>query len=93
MSNNDEKVTVITEKTKVPLAIVGSSVCLAIYGTILYARMMVALNGSLTVQQAQDWIDDARDKNPTITWPRIPAKHDQSQASSTNIMVIAAGIQ
>jgi len=74
--SNHERVEVITPKTRVPLAIVSSSVGLAIYGTILYARMMAALNGALTIQQAQDWIDNAREKNPAIEWPRIPQKRD-----------------
>ena len=68
----------ITPKTRVPLAIVGSAIGLAIYGTILYSNVMNALDASFTIRQAQQWLDDAREANPAIKWPRIPGKNTAS---------------
>ena len=78
MSQDHNKTTTntITTSTKVPLAILVSTVSLAIYGTLLYAKLANKIDSSLSIGQAQQWIDDAREKNPGVNWPRIPAKPD-----------------
>ena len=68
----------ITPTTRVPLYLLGSFLGLAIYGTIGYCNIMAKLDTSMSVQQAQDWIDDARSLNPTINWPRLPSKRSDS---------------
>lgn len=68
----------VTQKTRVPL----SFLVFAIINTALLVGMWKDLSNkvenvsqtALTEHQAQQWIDDARDKNPQINWPRLPAK-------------------
>jgi len=77
--NTNNNVT-LTPKTKVPVYIVGSAVALAVYGTLLFAKLSEKLDGSVSQQQVQDWIDDAREKNPTVNWPRLPEKRTMKAA-------------
>ncbi len=69
----DESVS-ITPSSKVPIYVIASSVALAIYGTLLYASIVNRLSTTMTVNQFQHWKDDAAEMNPTIRFPRIPAK-------------------
>ncbi len=72
----------ITESWRVPLYTLGSAIVLAgtvsVYATLLYERVISRLDsidrGQMTVGQFQHWTDDARDLNPTVHWPRLPAK-------------------
>ena len=75
MQRSYEREVTLSEKTKMPAAIVASTLTLAVYGTILYDRVCAKIDAAMTVTQAQEWIDDARDKNPQIYWPRLPEKH------------------
>lgn len=64
----------ITPEWRVPLYVVGSSVALAIYATIGYTNILNKLDAAMTTQQAQEWIDNAREHNPAVNWPRLPPK-------------------
>jgi len=64
----------INPNWKMPLYMIGPALGLAVYGTILYSNLMGQLKESATVSQVQTWIDDARDANPNIKWPRLPSK-------------------
>ena len=68
----------ITNNTKIPLYLVVSTVSLAIYGTVLYEKLSYKIDQSLSIQQAQQWVDIAREVNrvsfPALVWPAIPAK-------------------
>jgi hypothetical protein len=70
----------LSSKSRVPLSVVGSAIGLAIYGTILYMRLSNQIEAAITVTQAQQWIDDAREMNriayPGLVWPRLPAKEE-----------------
>jgi len=72
-----EKIPTITPEWRVPLTVVGSMVALAVYATIGYANIMAKLGDAVTTRQAQEWIDNAREQNPSVKWPRLPAKHPQ----------------
>ena len=79
----------ITPKTKVPLYVVasclGSVVWLTIYGTALYYNLAQKIDAAVSIQQAQAWIDDARDANrttaPLVQWPRLPTKQSTAQSA------------
>lgn len=66
---------IITPNTRVPIYVVLSAASLAIYGTILYMSIASKLDSAMTIQQEQEWIDNAREHNPSIYWPRLPDKH------------------
>jgi hypothetical protein len=69
---------IITPEWGVPLTVVCSCVGLAIYATVGYSNIMAKLDASVTTRQAQEWIDNAREQNPTVKWPRLPSKQQQS---------------
>ncbi len=69
----------ITPEWRVPLYVVGSTVALAIYATIGYNNIQNKLDMAMTTQQAQDWIDNAREHNPAVNWPRLPPKKGASE--------------
>jgi len=76
---HDSEQRVITPNTRVPLYVVGSAIGLAVYITCLFWSMSSKLDGAVSANQFQHWIDDAREKNPTLFWPRLPekqSKHD-----------------
>ena len=82
----------ITEKTRVPIGFVISIVGVAILVSCQWMNLRSTMEtyhrenvqmfqDSLSVKQAQEWIDDAREANPNVKWPRIPAKPtDQSMS-------------
>ena len=82
----------ITTKTRIPLYMVCSTLSLAVYGTVLYMNIMSSLNNSFTVQQAQDWLDDARTLNPSINWPRVPAKKVMTSVTNRPPVSVTAAI-
>lgn len=72
-SDDGKKIT-ITPATRVPIYIVMSAIFLASLGTTEWFQLRSEVRGSLSVEQAQQWIDDARDLNPSIHWPRLPER-------------------
>lgn len=73
-----EKDVTITEQTRMPLALVISIVGLAILFTIGWADLRHQLGNTLTTPQMQEWLENAREQNPSIKWPRIPQKQTPS---------------
>ena len=78
-----EKDVTLTPKSKVPLYVVGSTILLTIVMTLQWADLRNRLDNSLTVQQAQDWIDQARDRNPTMNFPPIPPRRSMAYGLGT----------
>ena len=76
----------LTPRSKVPITVVISSIGLAIYGTIGYRGIVEKLDTAMTIQQAQRWIDDARDHNPQIYWPRLSERKIDHQIETFNAM-------
>lgn len=74
-----EKTPTITPEWRVPLTVVGSMVALAVYATIGYANIMAKLGEAVSTRQAQEWIDNAREQNPSVKWPRLPAKQQEAR--------------
>ena len=77
----------INEKTKIPFYLVCSTLSLAVYGTVLYEKLVYEIDRSLSIQQAQQWIDNSREVNrvafPGLIWPPIPPKPQFSFLQST----------
>ena len=65
----------ITPEWRVPIYVVGSTVLLAVIMTLQWADLRNRVDASVSIQQAQEWIDNAREQNPAVKWPRLPAKH------------------
>ena len=82
----------INEKTKVPVYVIGTAVALAVLMTsqwyVLKSEVEKIGDNSMTIQQGQDWIDDARDKNPSINWPRLPEKKQSKTAPASADVVL-----
>ena len=78
-----ETSTAIGPKTKVPLYVVGSAMVLACLLTAQWMDMrslvMSGLKDSVTQDQAREWIENARLRNPMIDWPALPVKVLQSE--------------
>lgn len=90
---SDRKPT-ITPEWRVPLYVVGSAVGLAVLMTAQWFNLKSEVRdlsaNALSVQQAQEWIDNAREQNQTtpVKWPRIPDKKPLSALDS--MAVVAA---
>lgn len=76
--DHDTDIITLSPKSRVPIYVVGSAMGLAIYGTVLYRNLSDQIKAAVTVEQAQTWIDNARDmnrvSNPSVVWPRLPVK-------------------
>jgi len=81
--NTEERA--ITPNTRVPIYVVGSVVVFAVYVTVLFAQINSKLDSALSVQQYQEWLDNAREKNPTINWPRLPDKRVVNSTEYTEV--------
>ena len=90
----------INEKTKLPLGFVVSIVGLAVLMSCQWMNLRATMatyhaenlqlyRDTLTQKQAQEWIDDARELNPTVKWPRIPAKNEPPSLSMQADAVLA----
>lgn len=98
MSNDHNKAVNITPKARVPLSLVWPIVCFAVLVTIEWqvtlARMdtyhsesLQMYKDSVSVRQAQEWIDDFRENNPAVKVPRLPAKSDENAARTPDINI------
>ena len=67
----------ITGEWNLPLYVVGSTIVLTVVMTAQWYDLRQRVDNSVTTQQAQEWIDNAREQNPTVRWPRLPAKQAQ----------------
>ena len=77
----------ITPKTRVPIYVLGSAIGLAVYLTFWFASLSSKLDNAVTQDQVQQWIDDARERNPTVNWPRLPDKRNgMKQMNLTKII-------
>jgi hypothetical protein len=71
----------ITLDWNIPISMVISIVGLAIYGTMLFNKIDRKLDAGVTERQVSTWIQDAREANPTVKWPRLPERQQSSGKS------------
>lgn len=68
----------LTPNTKVPLYVVGSAIGLAVLLCLQWADIRHQLQDltkdAVTEKQMQEWIENAREVNPQVKWPRLPTK-------------------
>lgn len=90
----------ISERTRLPLGLVASLVGMTALLTVEWAAAMNRMDtyhrenmqfykDALTEKQAQEWIDNARELNPNVKWPRLPAKNEAPSLSMQADAVIA----
>lgn len=68
----------ITPSTRIPLFVTVWLMGMTALGSLAWANLRYEIKSfsqiAVTEKQSQEWIDNARDKNPSITWPRLPQK-------------------
>jgi hypothetical protein len=68
----------ITPKSRVPLYVLGSAIVMTAVMTLQWADLRFQIREALTMQQAQDWIDTMREKNPSMYIAPVPPKRSEA---------------
>ena len=78
-----------TLEWKVPISLVISIVGLAVYMTMGYNRVMAKLDDTVSPKQVRAWIEDVREMNPALHFPRFPERQPDRKDTSRPFEAVA----